>query len=97
VVLYPNPQFTTEPAFIALNENAKQLGDLLETNPALRMRALELGFRVLTRPGIDPGESLSTFLSKQGVPVPPTAVNTNAKLPDNYLLDKMISVVGDCR
>jgi hypothetical protein len=74
VVLYPNPQFTTEPAFIALN--AKQLGDLLETNPDLRMRALELGFRVLTRPGSDPGESLSTFLSKQGVPVPPTPANT---------------------
>jgi hypothetical protein len=97
VLLYPTPQFTTERAFIAMNENAKQLGDLLETNPALRTRALELGFRLLTRPGNDPSEPLSTFLSKQGVPVPPTPVNTNVKLPDNYLLNKMISVVGDCQ
>jgi hypothetical protein len=96
VLLYPDPQFTTESAFIALNENAKQLGELLETNPDLRIRALELGFRALTRPGTDPSEPLSTFLAENGVPVPPTPVNTNAKLPDNYLLNKMVNIVGDC-
>lgn len=96
VLLYPDPQFTTEPAFIALNENAKLLGELLETNPDLRMRALELGFRVFPRSGDHSSEQLSSFLAERGVPVPSTPSDTNAKLPDNDLLNKMVKVVGDC-
>jgi hypothetical protein len=96
VLLYPDPQFTTEPAFIALNDNAKQLGELLITNPDLRTRALELGFRVFPRTGDDASEQLPSFLAERGVPEPSAPSDTNAKLPASDLLETMIKVVGDC-
>lgn len=96
VLLYPNAQLITQPAFIALNDNAKRLGELLITDPDLRMRALELGFRVFPRTGDDPGKQLPGFLAKRGVPVPSALSDTNAKLPANNLLEVMIKIVGDC-
>jgi hypothetical protein len=92
VLLYPNTALQNQPQFVALNEDADQLGRLLITDPDLRRRALELGLRVL-----DPGretfsEQLSTLLAERGVPVPSPGSDTRAVLPDTPLLEKMISV-----
>lgn len=98
VLLYPSPAFQTQPQFVALNQNADRLGRLLETDPALRRRALELGFRVTdnrTASG-EQAEQLSKFLREQAVPEPSPASNTRAILPDAPLLEKMINLVGDC-
>jgi hypothetical protein len=93
VLLYPSTVFQTQPEFIALNDKADQLGVLLKTDRDLHRRALELGFRV-----IDPtsSEQLSGILHERRVPEPSTASSTRAILPDVPLLEKMISVVGDC-
>jgi hypothetical protein len=96
VLLYPKAQLITQPAFIALNDNAKRLGELLITDPDLRMRALELGFRVFPRTGDEASKQLPGFLAERGVPVPSAFSDTNAKLPANNLLEAMIKVVGDC-
>lgn len=98
VLLYPNTEFQTQPEFIVLNEDADRLGRLLETDPDLRRRALELGFRVLDPlTGENSSEQLSRFLAGRGVPEPSTASgDTRALLPNVPLLEKMITVVGDC-
>lgn len=97
VLLYPSTVFQTQPQFIALNEDADRLGRLLATDPDLRRRALELGFRVLDPTGVTSSEQLSRFLAERAVPEPSTmASDTKALLPDVPLLEKMISVVGDC-
>lgn len=97
VLLYPSTGLQTEPELIALDDNGDRLGRLLTTDPQLRRRALELGLRVLDSTGVNSSEQLSKFLTEQGVPVPTTPADaTKAVLPDVPLLEKMISVVGDC-
>lgn len=96
VLLYPSTEFQTQPQFIALDDNAYRLGNLLTTDPDLQRRALELGFRVLDPTGRSSSEQLSRFLHERRVPEPSTASDTRAVLPDVPLLEKMISVVGDC-
>jgi hypothetical protein len=96
VLLYPNPLFESQPELIAFNEDADRLGQLLTTDPDLRRRALELGFRVIT-PGVaDSSEQLSGFLPARGFPLPSPPSDTKAVLPEVPLLERMISVVGGC-
>ncbi len=96
VLLYPSVVFQTQPEFIALTEDGDRLGRLLDTDPRLRRRALELGFRVLDSTGEHSSEQLSTVLTEHGLPVPTQANYTKAVLPEVPLLEKMISVVGSC-
>ena len=97
VLLYPRPGFMTQPELIALNANGDLLGELLTTDPDLRRRALELGFRVLDHTGTDNSDQLSKFLTERAVPVPSEHVSdTEAVLPEVPQLEKMISVVGGC-
>jgi len=96
VLLYPSTAFLTQPKFVALNEDADELGKLLVTDPGLQRRALELGFRVLNPDAMASSEQLSGFLAKRRVPEPFPATDTRAVLPDVPLLETMISVVGDC-
>jgi hypothetical protein len=97
VLLYPHPGFVTQPELIALDHNGDVLGRLLTTDPDLRRRALELGFRVLDRTGTDTSDQLSRFLTERAVPVPSErASDTEAVLPEVPQLERMISVVGGC-
>jgi len=97
VLLYPRTGFMTEPELIALNANGDLLGGLLTTDPDLRRRALELGFRVLDPTGTDTSDQLSRFLTERAVPVPSEHVSDiEAVLPEVQQLERMISVVGGC-
>jgi hypothetical protein len=97
VLLYPRPGFMTQPELISLNANGDLLGKLLTTDPDLRRRALELGFRVLDHTGTDTSDQLSRFLTERAVAVPSEHVSdTEAVLPEVPQLERMISVVGGC-
>jgi hypothetical protein len=97
VLLYPSTVFETQPELLALDPDGDRLGELLNTDPQLRRRALELGFRVLDSTGLNSSDQLQKVLAEQGVPVPPAGSSeTRAVLPEAPLLEKMISIVGDC-
>jgi hypothetical protein len=98
VLLYPNVRFQSEPTLIALNEEAQRLAHHLATDPVLRRRALELGYRPLIDPALGEwGEELPRFLSERGVPAPSMSTSyTRALLPDVPTLEAMITTVGDC-
>lgn len=96
VLLYPDTAFLTQALFIALNDDADRLGELLRTDPDLGNRALELGLQPVNPYGAARTEQLSEHLAEQGVPEPSSGSDTRAVLPEGPLLDKMISVVGDC-
>ncbi|WP_020668211.1 hypothetical protein [Amycolatopsis nigrescens] len=97
VLLYPQTALQTQPEFLGLNADGDRLGRLVATDPGLRRRALELGFRVLDNTGVTGSEVLNQFLREREVPVPSTeASDTRASLPDVQLLERMITVIGDC-
>lgn len=95
VLLYPDAASQTHPLFVALNDNAARLGRLLITEPDLRRRAVGLGFGVLPTAGTS-GEELSRYLAERGVPVPSPGSDTQARLPNWRLLEKMAEAVGGC-
>ena len=98
--LQPKPELTvlqTEPELIALTDDGDRLGRLLITDPQLRRRALELGYRVLDFTGLNSSDQLATFLTEHGLPVPIVpARSTRTVLPELPLLETMIPVVGNC-
>ncbi|WP_026425149.1 hypothetical protein [Actinokineospora inagensis] len=97
VLLYPAAQFQTVPEFIALTPNGERLGQLIATDPDLRQRALELGFRVFEDDTTLNTGQVSSFLTGRGMPVPSSGVgDTETFLPALPLLEKMITTVGDC-
>ncbi|MFE4632051.1 hypothetical protein ACFRJ1_01560 [Streptomyces sp. NPDC056773] len=97
VLLYPSTQFVTQPQFISLNTKGERLGELITTDPELRRRAMELGFRILDPAGEVAGDQLSRFLTERGVPVPALRTdNTRSTMPRIRYLEQMISIVGDC-
>ncbi|MDT3400096.1 hypothetical protein RKE29_26300 [Streptomyces sp. B1866] len=97
VLLYPSTQFVTQPQFIALNRRADRLGELITQDRALRERAMKLGFRVLDPAGAVDSDQLSGFLSERDIPVPADdADDTRTAMPSLRLLERMISVIGDC-
>jgi hypothetical protein len=95
VLLYPKASFTTQPDFIALTPQAAQLGQLLTSDPDLRRRATELGFRIIgpTGPSDVP---LLTYLHQIGMPTPANDSRQSVPLPDLGLFDQMIKTVGGC-
>ncbi|MEV6396231.1 hypothetical protein AB0M39_15885 [Streptomyces sp. NPDC051907] len=97
VLLYPASQFVTQPQFIALNKDGDRLGELITRDPELRQRAMELGFRILDPTGEVAGDQLTRFLEDRGVPVPSVeSDDTRSSMPRLRLLERMISIVGDC-
>ncbi|MGH3567511.1 MAG: hypothetical protein ACRDRH_16050 [Pseudonocardia sp.] len=93
VLLYPDRGLQTGPEFVPLTEDGARLGRLIVTDPDLRERATQLGFRVLDS---SDGE-LSRFLAERGVPVPYSDTETKVILPRADLLGKMIKAVDECR
>jgi hypothetical protein len=97
VLLYPSPQSVTQPEFVALNNRGDRLGDLIVHDPELRNRAMELGFRILgPTAGEAAGDQLAHFLRERGIPVPDAADDTKSSMSTIDLLERMISIVGDC-
>ncbi|MDV5149589.1 hypothetical protein R1T08_37125 [Streptomyces sp. SBC-4] len=97
VLLYPSSQFVTQPQFISLNSKGDRLGELVTTDPDLRRRAMELGFRILDPAGEVAGDQLARFLTERNVPVPALrGDDTRSPMPRIRYLEQMISVVGDC-
>ena len=98
VLLYPSAGFETSPQLISLNSKAVRLGDLLTSDPALMLRAMELGYRVLDPRGATTSDQLSQFLAQHGIQAPhTTGDDTKTYLPRLPLLERMIIRVGDCR
>ncbi|MEV4753620.1 hypothetical protein AB0J86_00660 [Micromonospora sp. NPDC049559] len=97
VLLYPADHFETQPSFIALNESGRKVGDLLRTDPELRARAVELGFRVLDADQDTASPLLAGLLAERGIEVPPSDNNhTRAYLPPLDLFEKLIITIGGC-
>ncbi|MFG2873765.1 hypothetical protein ACGFYU_01855 [Streptomyces sp. NPDC048337] len=97
VLLYPSSQFVTQPQFISLNDKGERLGELMVTDPQLRQRAMELGFRILDGTGEVAGDQLARFLTGRRVPVPDLrGDDTRSPMPRIRYLEQMISLVGDC-
>lgn len=94
VVLYPDVAFQTQPEFIALKNTGERLGELLNTDPSLRRRATELGFRLVDPTDFTEHGRLAEFLASRGLPAPANNFAT-ANLPDPKYLEKMIKEVGD--
>jgi len=95
VLLYPDPASLTDPELITLHPDADRLGDLLNTDPDLRRRELELGLRVGDPTRESSSDQLPTFLAERDVPRP-ADINTRAVLPNVPRLEMMLSVAGDC-
>ncbi|ROO85073.1 hypothetical protein EDD29_2608 [Actinocorallia herbida] len=99
VLLYPRQEFLTDPEYISLKPSGDRLGVLLRTDPALRGRMMELGFRVMDdadTTGTGTGR-LFGFLTANGVPPPaPRTDFTRAELPVLALLQRMVETVDGC-
>lgn len=99
VLLYPEQEFQTDPVYISLKRgNGDRLGRLLRTDPGLRRRMMELGFRVVDDPS-DPGTApLYGLLEDHGVPAPDERTDyTRAELPKLNLLQRLADEVDECR
>ncbi len=97
VLLYPSTNFLTQPELIALNADGDRLGRLVTENPALRRRAVELGFRVLAPTSATESLPLAEHLRASHVPVPTSGNNyTKAVLPELPLFEEMIKATGSC-
>ncbi|MEU6155280.1 hypothetical protein ABZ816_35380 [Actinosynnema sp. NPDC047251] len=98
VLLYPEAQHETAPELLAFTPAGSRLGELVSENPALRRRALELGFRVLGPSGeTSHYGALSEYLQQRGLPTPTSGVgDTETWMPNRRLLEKMIVEVGGC-
>lgn len=98
VLIYPEAQLQTVPEYIALTEKGDRLGQLISNDPALKQRALELGFRVFEPDGSLSAGRLAEHLDSLGLPAPDSGVSdTETFLPPLPLLEKMIERVGGCR
>lgn len=98
VLLYPSVNFRTEPQFIPLTALGERVGQLLTNDARLRRRAVELGFRIVNPDAAPANDEFSEFLHGQGVPLPTNTSGdgTMAQLPRLDLLEKMITITGDC-
>ncbi|MEV0444881.1 hypothetical protein AB0I84_14060 [Streptomyces spectabilis] len=97
VLLYPSPQALTEPQLISLTGQGDRLTDLMESDPGLRQRAIELGFRVRFSGEDSTSEQLNAYLREHRVQVPtPNPDQTKADAPDLDALERIINHVGNC-
>jgi hypothetical protein len=96
VLLYPDQEFQTDPTFIALKAGgADELARLLDSDPALRTRMMELGYRVIDDTDTTGSERLFQYLRDRRIPAPAQDPDhTRAVFPERDLLDKLIQAVG---
>ncbi|MFO1430620.1 MAG: substrate-binding domain-containing protein [Candidatus Competibacteraceae bacterium] len=88
VLLYPKPTLFGKEVFVALNEDTKELGDLLSTNPELQRIAVEYGFR-------GTNSTLFKEMTKQvGFAVKEIVVDV-VDPPASEIMDEMIAVVTE--
>lgn len=91
VLLYPKAHHNTEPWLIAFSKEGEQVGRLLNEDPGLHRRALELGFRPSTGT-----PSLDELLDDRSIPRPLIG-DTEAFMPQPPDLAKMIHEVFGCK
>ena len=98
VLLYPEQEFQTDPAYISLKSGAAdRLGQLLRDDGALRERMMELGFRVFDNPNDTGTKRLFQLLEDRGVPTPDEREDyTRAELPKLNLLQRLAEKVDEC-
>jgi len=88
VLLYPKPTLFGKEVFVALNEDTKELGELLSTNPELQRIAVEYGFR---------GTNSTLFkemTGQVGFAVKEIVVDV-VDPPASEIMDEMITVVTE--
>ncbi|MFJ7072912.1 hypothetical protein [Streptomyces sp. NPDC098781] len=97
VLLYPTPYALTEPQLISLNEKGDRLVRVIENDPELRQRAIELGFRVRFSGEEGTSDQLNAYLGEHGIQVPtPNRDETKVYEPDLDVLQEIINFVGSC-
>ncbi len=97
VLLYPTPYALTEPQLISLSGKGDRLVDLIERDPELRRRAIELGFRVRSSGEDGTSEQLNSYLGDHGIQVPtPNRDQTKVYEPELDVLQEIINYVGNC-
>lgn len=97
VLLYPREEFQTDPEFIALKQGpADQLAQLLNTDPELRTRMMQLGFRLHDGTDTVGSPQLFEYLHQHDLPVPTRTDATRAFLPNLDLLESLIVKTGGC-
>ncbi|WP_282692909.1 hypothetical protein [Streptomyces sp. CC208A] len=97
VLLYPSPYALTEPQLISLNDKGDRLVRIIQDDPALRQRALELGFRVRFSGKDGTSEQLNTYLRGHGIQVPrQNRDQSKVYEPDLDVLEEIIDSVGSC-
>ncbi|MFF5482845.1 hypothetical protein ACFY5C_36830 [Streptomyces sp. NPDC012935] len=97
VLLYPTPYALTEPQLIALNDKGDRLVRVIEQDPELRQRAIELGFRVRFSGEEGTSDQLNDYLGEHGIQVPtPNRDETKVYEPDLDVLQEIINSVGSC-
>lgn len=96
VLMYPQPGFFPLPELISFNDRGDRLGELIISDPALRRRAVELGYRLLDDPGAPQGQHLGPYLEQERVPSPALAAPdlTRTVLPSVANLERMLVEVG---
>ncbi|MFD4601803.1 hypothetical protein ACFWPQ_27665 [Streptomyces sp. NPDC058464] len=97
VLLYPTPYALTEPQLISLSPQGDRLVDLMQNDPELRDRAVELGFRVRFSGEDGTSERLNAYLRDHGIQVPRQNTDrTKVYEPALDVLEDIITYVGDC-
>ncbi|GAA4049023.1 hypothetical protein [Streptomyces shaanxiensis] len=97
VLLYPTPYALTEPQLISLSDKGDRLVRVIEEDPALRQRAIELGFRVRFSGEDGTSDQLNDYLGEHGIQVPtPNRDETKVYEPDLDVLQEIINSVGSC-
>lgn len=96
VLLYPTAQHQSTPELISFTPEGDRIGELMMTDPALRRRAVELGFRSLGWNGATE-QDFAGYITGHGLPEPPGGEKGRVALPKAELFERMIDVVGDCR
>ncbi|WP_410612737.1 hypothetical protein [Amycolatopsis sp. lyj-109] len=96
VLMYPGAQHQTAPDFISFSPEGDAIGSLLMTDPALRRRAVELGFHVYSA---DTAQfDFAGYLAQRRIPEPATATSdTETWLPRDAEFRRMVDEIGDCR
>ena len=97
VLLYPTPYALTEPQLISLSGEGDRLVRVIQDDPELRRRAIELGFRVRFSGEDGTSDQLNDYLAERGIQVPtPNRDETKVYEPDLDVLEEIINSVGTC-
>jgi len=84
VLMYPEPTIYSKHTFVALDDNARRLGDYLTNDPGMRELATEFGFRTIDAAGFQ------TFVKAHNLSVPDSFVDV-IDPPTYETLEKMIT------